>query len=223
MGWVTGKGLKVLGVGLSRTGTTSLTKALQMLGYKTLHGVENRFTDILTGSVSSFDFHCFDDLDAVTDVPSAHFYDEILSAYPDCKAILTVRDADSWFDSYVNYDREKRQIGWFTPDMIVQHALGITEVLAISSRRMIYGSYAMKEIIFKKSFVDHNKHVQQNIDKDRLLVMNILDGEGWSGICKFLDKDIPDEPFPFLHAATDILDGREMARPATYKVGRNGQ
>jgi hypothetical protein len=216
MGKVTRKGLKVLGVGLSRTGTTSLTKALEVLGYKTVHGHADSLLDILLGAVSEFDYHCFDDIDAVTDVPTAHFYNEILAAYPDCKAILTVRDADSWFDSYVNYDRAQRKNGWLTTHQIIQHALGKNEVLPITIRRVIYGSYAMKEILYKKSFIDHNRRVQYEIANDRLLIMDILGGDGWPVLCGFLGRPIPDEPFPFLHTAESVSAGN-VSRPATYR------
>jgi hypothetical protein len=32
------------------------------------------------------------------------------------------------------------------------------------------------------------------VPKERLLVMTI--GEGWEPLCKFLDKPVPNEPFP---------------------------
>ena len=48
---------------------------------------------------------------------------------------------------------------------------------------------------------DVNKHNEKVIDyfKNRpsqLLVMNIIDGDGWNKLCKFLNKPIPNKPFP---------------------------
>ena len=44
-------------------------------------------------------FRRYDDVDFVTDLPTAFFYREFLEAYPRGKAILTVRDIDSWWTS----------------------------------------------------------------------------------------------------------------------------
>ena len=39
----------------------------------------------------------------VSDIPAAYFYPELLAAYPECKAILTIRDEDTWFLSLQNH------------------------------------------------------------------------------------------------------------------------
>jgi len=200
MGKDAGKGLKVLGVGLSRTGTVSLMESLETLGYRTIHFADQRLLDVLTGAVSEFDFRCFDDIDAVVDVPAAHFYNEILAAYPDCKAILTVREIESWFNSVANYDKEKRIRGWFGPKEVVNHDLGIAIATTISIRRLVYGTLKVKEVLYKKSFTDHNRRVINEVDSDRLLVMDIFNGDGWDKLCAFLNVPIPDEPFPALNA-----------------------
>ena len=72
--------MKILGVGLSRTGTMSLTLALRRLGLKAMHYDRVRLNDILDGSNPDPDFHRYDDVDAVTDIPSAYFYRELLEA-----------------------------------------------------------------------------------------------------------------------------------------------
>src|SRR4030095_10183754 len=91
--------MKILGVGLSRTGTSSLHSALQILGFKSLHFDEIRLNDVLDGSSLMPDFRRYDDFDAVLDLPTAYFYDELTAAYPDCKCILTVRNIEDWWKS----------------------------------------------------------------------------------------------------------------------------
>lgn len=61
--------MKILGVGLSRTGTYSLAVALRQLGFNTLHYDRERLNDILDGTNPKPDFLRYDDVDAVADVP----------------------------------------------------------------------------------------------------------------------------------------------------------
>jgi hypothetical protein len=50
----------------------------------------------------------------------------------------------------------------------------------------------------KKGYNEHNKEVIKYFKKkpSQLLIMNIIDGDGWDKLCKFLDKPIPKKPFP---------------------------
>ena len=76
---------KVLGVGLSKTGTSSLSAALTILGYRTVHYPPlDRLRELL------------DDSDAATDTPVACSFRELDRQYPGSRFILTVRDPDSW-------------------------------------------------------------------------------------------------------------------------------
>jgi len=50
----------------------------------------------------------------------------------------------------------------------------------------------------KQRFGDHNKEVRKyfKYKRSKLLVMDINKGDDWEKLCKFLDKPIPDKPFP---------------------------
>jgi hypothetical protein len=58
----------------------------------------------------------------------------------------------------------------------------------------------------------HNELVKRNIPKERLLVIPLQDLD-WEPICKFLDKPIPNEPFPRANdgAAADKVAAAMMA------------
>ena len=70
--------MKILGVGLSRTGTKSLTRALEILEFTAIHNDRERLTPIILGVENNPDFRVYDDVDAVTDLPSAYFFRELL-------------------------------------------------------------------------------------------------------------------------------------------------
>ncbi len=110
------KPMRLLILGISRTGTSSLCIALNKFGYKTFHMHEclarpNHFFPLWTeairakynGEGSPYGKAEFDKLlgeyDAVSDVPAVLFSPELLEAYPDAKVILTTRDPEKWVDS----------------------------------------------------------------------------------------------------------------------------
>jgi crotonobetainyl-CoA:carnitine CoA-transferase CaiB-like acyl-CoA transferase len=107
-------------VGLSRTGTSSLTAALEMLNMTVYHSQEtiahhlDFWTYYLTGRIHRPDVHKLLDgsagdylprADAVLDSWYAILAPDLLRAYPDARVILTTRDVDKWLESYQGYVR----------------------------------------------------------------------------------------------------------------------
>lgn len=174
--------MRILGVGLSRTGTTSLHRALGILGFKSLHYDQSRLNDVLDGSNPNPDFRRYDDVDAVTDIPTAWFYDELLSAYPDCRCVLTVRDEDAWWRSVQAHFQKPWQ-----PEK---------DPFKVRLRTYVYGSLTPHEFLFRKRYREHNDRVRRVVPPDKLLVMNIPAGDGWTVLCPFLGVPVPAAPFP---------------------------
>jgi len=111
-------GLLVIGVGLPRTGTTSLSHALSfLLRGSCFHGSRlPNLTDeeydfwlraLKKNASSEKQFpainewrNLFRNERACLDLPSILFYKELMLAFPKAKVILTDRDVDKWFDSW---------------------------------------------------------------------------------------------------------------------------
>lgn len=183
--------MKILGVGLSRTGSKSLNNALLLLGYRSIHFEPQRLKDVILGTSKNPEFRRYNDVDAVTDIPAAYFYRELQDAYPECKFILTVRDVDSWFES-IKWHFEHTSPGEFGRAM----------------RKLIYGAETKAiETLFKKKFQDHNEQVVRTIPKTQLLIMNILEGDGWEKLCPFLGVPVPEQPFPHV-----LEPGRKLVK-----------
>ena len=89
--------MKIFGIGLSKTGTTSLARALNILGYRTRDNLG--VVDYIRGDLSSINPGILDTNDAFTDTPVPNFYRELDAKYPDAKFILTIRDMDGWLKS----------------------------------------------------------------------------------------------------------------------------
>jgi hypothetical protein len=197
--------MKIICAGLSKTGTVSLGAALEQLGYSCLHYDEHRLNDVLEGRNPNPDFRCYDDVDAVLDVPSAFFFRELLAAYPSSKVILTVRDIDAWWVSIREHFNERLPILWPTwKDRLRDRLRGSDETrqwaensrFRANHRSVVYGSPDAREFLYKKRFREHNEAVKNEVPAERLLIMDITAGDGWNKLCPFLGLPTPDAPFP---------------------------
>lgn len=175
--------MKVFGVGLSRTGTTSLTKALRMLGYRTVH---------FPTSDEQIRRH-----DAATDASVAYRFEELDRAYPGSKFILTVRDEAAWLRSYYQFRDQQVKIGRNWPMNREARAV----------RRAVYGTEEFDPDLWRAGFRRHNERVLRYFAErpEDLLVMDVTRGEGWEKLCPFLGKPIPAAAFPFANKSSRLL------------------
>ena len=84
--------MKVIVAGLSKTGTKTMQKALQDLGYTVYDAIEHfehhyyQWKRILDVGGTSEDFReMYANVDAVTDIPACAYWDLIHEAFPDAK------------------------------------------------------------------------------------------------------------------------------------------
>lgn len=115
--------MRLLCLGLGRTGTISLRIALAELGYRPYHGyslIENppdshlwkealdaKFEAKGSKKWSGRDFdQIFADVDACLDVPTSLFAEEFIEAYPEAKVLVTTRDLDSWYRCVLRRDQK---------------------------------------------------------------------------------------------------------------------
>ncbi|KAL1967475.1 hypothetical protein VTN77DRAFT_3260 [Rasamsonia byssochlamydoides] len=201
--------MKVLALGVGRTGTASLRQALQRLGYvNTYHmmsaSVENppdclMWHDALCAKydgVGEFGRKEWDqllgDCQAVCDWPACAFAKELIEAYPNAKVILTTRDVDSWHASVM------KTVYWRVTDP--EHKF----VARYSWAAGMY--YPMLKKFFdtffrgdfpnlgKQVYLEHVEEVRRLVPPERLLEYKISDG--WGPLCEFLGEEVPDTPFP---------------------------
>ena len=176
----------IIGVGLSRTGTTSLNEALRTLGIKSIHYQPHLLEDALWGRDQNF--RVYDHVEAVTDLPAAHFYREISTAYPNSKLILTIREENSWFQSVSHHYRTiEDRINLLQTTEETKNWLKKT---SRQIRKVVYGSEKVT-----KEYIEKYKTHNESVNAD--LTMDITEGDGWEKLCNFLNKPIPNTPFPY--------------------------
>jgi 3'-phosphoadenosine 5'-phosphosulfate (PAPS) 3'-phosphatase len=174
--------MKIFGIGLSKTGTTSLASALELLGYRTKDypGLEVYQPDDL----GTLDARLLSSYDAFTDTPIPSLYRALDRAFPGSKFILTVRDMEGWLKSC------RKQ---FTQKLADKQNEAHNRLFID-----LYGTPVFDEALFRAGYERFVRGVMDYF-KDRpqdLLVLNVTAGEGWEKLCPFLGKPIPDLPFP---------------------------
>jgi hypothetical protein len=185
---MTDKSAKIFGIGLSRTGTLSLTTALTTLGIDAKHYPNDPKTqeELKRGCYALSLLHS---VQALTDIPVAPFYPQFDSAFPESKFILTTRSTGAWLASVENHFRmyvERRRDDF--DDFIFACVYGS---LHFNAERFEY----VKEL--------HEGNVRRYFaDKpDRLLILDLFQGDSWESLCSFLGRPVPDEAFPHLNKA----------------------
>ena len=181
--WNTSNFPLILCIGQGKTATKSLNKAFVMLGMRTAHFYGAGVYGLLYDNAAEAKDHRFmfnvneaRHVDAVLDTPVVDFYNEILLSYPNAWVILTVRKARSWIKSqqkfYGYYSRGCRK--WLTPWR--------------RGSNLVYGTECPSKEQALKRYVQHNRNVYDSVDHSRLLVMDMLSGDGWNTLCPFLKK-----------------------------------
>jgi hypothetical protein len=189
--------MKVIGAGPGRTGTASLKVALEALGVGRCY----HMSEVLQNPVCTGDWigaangkpnweKIFAGYGATVDYPGCNFWNELADYYPDAKVLLTVRDAESWFES-VNETIMSASFRQFTSNSPWGDML----------RKIIYDRFdsRIEDRDFMVSYYENrNAEIIATIAADRLLVYQVRDG--WKPLCEFLGVPVPDMEFPRINS-----------------------
>jgi Sulfotransferase domain len=175
-------GPKVFGIGISRTGTTSLSKALHRLGYDTIHAplsiIKRANGRVVLNEKAVMRY------EAMTDSTVAFMYKELDAAFPGSKFVLTVRDVENWILSM-------RRVRKVYPILLM-----IPKVSQLFHEAFGDG-YPNDEAAMRAKFIRHIQEVRAHFEgRNDLLVMDFAAGDGWEKLCRFLGRPVPDVTFP---------------------------
>ena len=213
------QGVKVIGAGWGRTGTMSLQKALQILGFRTYHMKEivEENVDDTRAHIESWRklldetpldqgetrqellSYVLETYDATTDFPACTVYDEMFGMYPDAKVILTTRSAESWYESALativpfTSSWQIRVVGMFLAPHIsdwIEMGKAIWPKVGLPKHDDLMDPRYREQAI--EAFNAWEKRVESTIPADRLLKFSSR--EGWKPLCDFLN--IQDDACP---------------------------
>jgi hypothetical protein len=182
--------MKVIGIGLEKTGTTTLKTVLKILGFNFCHEKDAFFLEkyqtlsdhavaalLLRQDYQDF-YRLAEQYDAFSDTPWPWLYPQIDQQFPGSKFILTVRDEKKWIKSMVKYFGN----------------------IHSSVRELYYGNGAplTHEEQYVEVYRNHLLKVKQYFQNrpNDLLIVNWENGDDWGSICQFLNKSQPRIAFP---------------------------
>ena len=137
--------------------------------------------------------------ESAVDWPTACFFRELAAAYPSAKFVLTVRDPETWAESFgATIYKLLAGIDQAPPDK----KAWLEMASGVIARTGFPAGLNQQELT--RAFVAHNEAVMAAIPASRLLVYRVKDG--WGPLCEFLDVPEPTEPFPRTNSRTEFWD-----------------
>jgi hypothetical protein len=136
---------------------------------------------------------------SAVDWPVCSFWAELAAYYPDANVILTVRDPGRWFES-----------AWSTIFPRITGAVAEDDEIGRRRTRMqrqliveqTFGGDVESPEHARHMFLRHIARVKEALPPERLLVYEIV--EGWAPLCRFLERPVPDAPFPRVNATAEF-------------------
>ena len=191
--------LSVIGAGFGRTGTLSMKSALELLGFGPCHHMvevnaspvqRDQWRAIAAGDHADWD-SVFSGYHSCVDWPAAFYWKALSVHYPQAKIILTTRSSQSWYESirktiFASVGRSK------DPD-----SLGVKLIAQTIFSGKLHDERNAIEL-YEKNIAE----VKASFDSDRLLVYRL--GDGWQPLCRFLERPVPDAPYPRTNSSSDF-------------------
>jgi len=196
--------LQVIGAGLGRTGTSSLKAALEQLLEGPCYHMDEVarrpqdptvWADAYEGTTPDWEAF-FDGFTAAVDWPSAPFWPELATVFPDAVIVLSVRDADSWWASVSRTIFPAMAAAYFIPEANNDDWTRMGRAMMAA-----FTEGWQDEATAKAAFSTYNDSVRATAPAGRLVQWQ--PGDGWAPLCAALGVAIPDRPFPHVNNTAD--------------------
>jgi hypothetical protein len=199
--------LRVIGVGVGRTGTYSLKLAINQIGMGVCHHMEEVLHDMprqvplwAAAAAGKPDWRqIYDGYESAVDWPTACFFRELIREFPTAKFVLTQRNPAKWADSFgatiykllADKDQAPKEMhAWLE---MVSNVIAKTGFPPGLDRDAL-----------ARAFIAHNDAVKEAIPPSQLLVFEVK--QGWGPLCRFLDMPVPSGEFPRTNHREEFWD-----------------
>ena len=201
--------LEIIGPGFGRTGTASLKRALEVLGFGPCHHMEEIFANppdvahwvaVAEGRPVDWDV-VFAGYRSQVDWPGAHVWLALAAHYPAAKVILSVRPEEAWWKSFsatiAKLVAERADFALPPHIATMLEAAGVQMIEA-----QTFGGRITDKDAAIAAYRRRTEEVKAAIPPGRLLVFDVA--EGWEPLCRFLGVAVPDQPFPRVNSTEEF-------------------
>lgn len=132
---------------------------------------------------------------AVTDIPAACFAEELITAYPEAKIILTTRSAESWHKSMLStiHALQSSYINRFLLLFADERTRKLSHLVDLIIKYYFHGSIPKRGL---EVFEEHNSMARDISLKQKREILEFKVGDGWKPLCEFLGKSAICHEFP---------------------------
>ncbi len=178
--------MKVFGVGLNKTGTTTLGQCFKLLGCRHAPYDRTLLYRLHEGDPEPA-FAVADKFETFEDWPWPLMFKQLDARYPDAKFVLTERSSpQKWIDSLKNHSERS----------------GTERVREIAYGHPMPRGHEDELMAF---YAAHGRAVREHfVDRPEKLLVSCWETESrWHELCTFVGKDVPETPFPHANQRPD--------------------
>jgi hypothetical protein len=192
--------LAIIGSGFGRTGTASLKRALEILGFGPCHHMEEvmphpeqvaYWQAAFAGEPIDWD-ELFSGYRSQVDWPGAHVWRQLAAAYPEAKVIHSIRPEEAWWTSFSATIGKLLSIYKDLP--VPPHAAAMMKAMETAIVEQTFGCPLTDRAGVLAAYRRRTEEVRATIPRERLLVFDV--SQGWESLCAFLGVPVPSEAFP---------------------------
>jgi hypothetical protein len=186
------KPYKVFGVGLQKSGTSTLRTCLEILGYRILRQHKDVYDAYRRGEIERI-VPALDAYEAFTGLAPSYLYPLALERYGErCRAVLTMRvSPEAWLASLKSHMLKRSIGGNFINLRFYGH------LYPEGRERAFIDHYLRHAEAVRRTFRERGAEGQ-------LLEICWENGEGWPELCAFLGEPVREGPVPQINRTADI-------------------
>ncbi len=197
--------MRVIGAGWGRTGTTSAAAALELLGFGPCLQMQDVWPRPELASLWN-GYRAGDPVDwrvalrefgSCVDWPGCWQWREFADLWPTAHVLLTLRDAESWYQSALGSIH-----AWTAPDQDVGPPEVATLLAAVWTEHFGGWEQFLDRDRAITAYNNHVANVRRACPKGRLIEWRVSDG--WQPLCAALSVPVPDVPVPHLNARNSM-------------------
>lgn len=181
---------RVFGIGMHKTGTTSLHHAFRHLGMNSAHWPSAHWAKRVWREMNATGrSNALESFYAMSDMPFAKLFRKLDDGYPGSKFVLTIRDEATWLESVRKH---------WDPNFNPWRSNWDSDPFTHQIHGATYGRTDFDAETMLTAYRHHNADVRKYFRSrpHDLLVFNVDENTNWRPLCSFLGQTCPNIPYP---------------------------